>query len=108
VLSEHGVKIAPCTYYEARNRRPSQRLLRRAKPPHLSHAHNRPPQRMGEAVQPAYRATRGGCRSAVAAKPAHGALEVREKGEVAVAGRQGIRCLRNVVDEPVSVGEWHE
>lgn len=30
VLSEHGVKIAPSTYYEARSRRPSKRALRDA------------------------------------------------------------------------------
>ena len=30
VLSEHGVTIAPSTYYEARNRAPSQRALRDA------------------------------------------------------------------------------
>ena len=28
VLAEHGIKIAPSTYYEARNRRPSKRALR--------------------------------------------------------------------------------
>jgi putative transposase len=30
VLSEHGVKIAPSTYYEARGRQPSKRALRDA------------------------------------------------------------------------------
>src|SRR3954452_21928739 len=30
VLSEHGVKIAPSTYYDARNRQPSKRRLRDA------------------------------------------------------------------------------
>jgi putative transposase len=30
VLSEHGVKIAPATYYEARDRAPSRRELRDA------------------------------------------------------------------------------
>ncbi|HET7385026.1 MAG TPA: IS3 family transposase, partial [Nocardioidaceae bacterium] len=28
VLSEHGCKIAPSTYYDARNRQPSKRKLR--------------------------------------------------------------------------------
>jgi putative transposase len=30
VLTEHGVKIAPSTYYEARTRAPSKRALRDA------------------------------------------------------------------------------
>jgi putative transposase len=30
VLAEHGIKIAPSTYYEARNRKPSKRALREA------------------------------------------------------------------------------
>lgn len=30
VLSQHGIKIAPSTYYEARNRKPSKRALRDA------------------------------------------------------------------------------
>lgn len=30
VLKQHGIKIAPSTYYDARNRRPSKRALRDA------------------------------------------------------------------------------
>src|SRR5687768_6414199 len=46
--------------------------------------------------------------SAIAAKPAHGALEVCEKGEVAILSRQTIRCLSDILDEPVRVGVRNE
>ena len=43
VLSEHGVKIAPSTYYEARNRPPSKRSLRDAEIVELIAAARREP-----------------------------------------------------------------
>lgn len=46
--------------------------------------------------------------SAIAAKPANGALEVCQEGEVAVVGRQTIRCLSAVLEEPLRVGVRNE